>query len=95
MDAALSLSSARHVVCTLLDFFFLMIRRPPRSTLDRSSAASDVYKRQLLRAFDDPVEEAVLDGHVLGDVGAGHEPLQALAAKALHQVVFQREEETR
>ena len=28
-------------------FFFLMIRRPPRSTLDRSSAASDVYKRQL------------------------------------------------
>ena len=32
-------------------FFFLMIRRPPRSTLDRSSAASDVYKRQLLRRF--------------------------------------------
>ena len=30
-------------------FFFLMIRRPPRSTLDRSSAASDVYKRQALR----------------------------------------------
>src|SRR5678809_1023073 len=29
-----------------LVFFFLMIRRPPRSTLDRSSAASDVYKRQ-------------------------------------------------
>ena len=28
--------------------FFLMIRRPPRSTLDRSSAASDVYKRQAL-----------------------------------------------
>ena len=31
---------------SLLFFFFLMIRRPPRSTLDRSSAASDVYKRQ-------------------------------------------------
>ena len=30
-------------------FFFLKIRRPPRSTLDRSSAASDVYKRQLRR----------------------------------------------
>ena len=29
-------------------FFFLMIRRPPRSTLDRSSAASDVYKRQAM-----------------------------------------------
>ena len=27
-----------------------MIRRPPRSTLDRSSAASDVYKRQRRRA---------------------------------------------
>ena len=26
-----------------------MIRRPPRSTLDRSSAASDVYKRQAKR----------------------------------------------
>ena len=35
------LSSRRDV------FFFLMIRRPPRSTLDRSSAASDVYKRQV------------------------------------------------
>ena len=31
-----------------LIFFFLMIRRPPRSTLDRSSAASDVYKRQAI-----------------------------------------------
>eukprot|EP00830_Metopus_es_P015585 TRINITY_DN4531_c0_g2_i1.p1 TRINITY_DN4531_c0_g2~~TRINITY_DN4531_c0_g2_i1.p1 ORF type:complete len:347 (+),score=82.46 TRINITY_DN4531_c0_g2_i1:2-1042(+) len=31
-------------------FFFLMIRRPPRSTLDRSSAASDVYKRQGINA---------------------------------------------
>src|SRR5665254_12837 len=27
-------------------FFFLVIRRPPRSTRVRSSAASDVYKRQ-------------------------------------------------
>ena len=31
-----------------------MIRRPPRSTLDRSSAASDVYKRQI---FDSIVSE--------------------------------------
>ena len=30
-----------------------MIRRPPRSTLDRSSAASDVYKRQLKVYADD------------------------------------------
>ena len=33
-------------------FFFLMIRRPPRSTLDRSSAASDVYKRQVVADYD-------------------------------------------
>mgnify|MGYP003381659141 CR=1 FL=1 len=41
-----------------------MIRRPPRSTLDRSSAASDVYKRQ---------DERPLDG--LADVGREPEPL--------------------
>ena len=29
-----------------------MKRRPPRSTLDRSSAASDVYKRQLEDLLD-------------------------------------------
>src|SRR5678815_3749643 len=29
-----------------------MIRRPPRSTLDRSSAASDVYKRQRVGTSD-------------------------------------------
>ena len=32
--------------------FFLKIRRPPRSKLDRSSAASDVYKRQVYFRFD-------------------------------------------
>src|SRR5678810_1149922 len=42
-----------------------MIRRPPRSTLDRSSAASDVYKRQDLYglmsgdAMDLPYDQAV------------------------------------
>src|SRR5665254_23485 len=37
------------VVCFFFCFFFfLMIRRPPRSTRVRSSAASDVYKRQTL-----------------------------------------------
>ena len=30
-----------------------MIRRPPRSTLDRSSAASDVYKRQAQGVVED------------------------------------------
>ena len=33
-------------------FFFVMIRRPPRSTQSRSSAASDVYKRQRLVPAD-------------------------------------------
>ena len=31
----------------LIYLYFLMIRRPPRSTLSSSSAASDVYKRQI------------------------------------------------
>ena len=35
-------------IAVVVVFFFLMIRRPPRSTLDRSSAASDVYKRQAM-----------------------------------------------
>ena len=35
-----------------------MIRRPPRSTLDRSSAASDVYKRQELESAKKAVEIA-------------------------------------
>ena len=49
----------------LMVVFFLMIRRPPRSTQSRSSAASDVYKRQLLAdnivkgkmKVDDPISK--------------------------------------
>ena len=37
-----------------------MIRRPPRSTLDRSSAASDVYKRQ--ESHKDTIHVAVISG---------------------------------
>src|SRR5665809_148397 len=38
-----------------------MIRRPPRSTQSRSSAASDVYKRQVVVHMDDgPWEQAEL-----------------------------------
>ena len=40
--------------------FFLMIRRPPRSTRVRSSAASDVYKRQVQRRA------------LPGSIGLGH-----------------------
>ena len=39
--------SRKSVTVCATQLFFLMIRRPPRSTLDRSSAASDVYKRQV------------------------------------------------
>ena len=46
-------------------FFFLMIRRPPRSTLDRSSAASDVYKRQ---ADTDPGTEVGKVGLALNEL---------------------------
>ena len=49
-----------------------MIRRPPRSTLDRSSAASDVYKRQ----------DAQIGGVAGGDEGAEAE----LAAEAVQPV---------
>ena len=38
--------SVRCVFFFVYFVFFLMNRRPPRSSLDRSSAASDVYKRQ-------------------------------------------------
>src|SRR5664279_1379683 len=34
-----------------------MIRRPPRSTLSSSSAASDVYKREVMGAVDQLVAE--------------------------------------
>eukprot|EP00658_Telonema_sp_P-2_P017554 TRINITY_DN16829_c0_g2_i5.p1 TRINITY_DN16829_c0_g2~~TRINITY_DN16829_c0_g2_i5.p1 ORF type:complete len:181 (+),score=48.28 TRINITY_DN16829_c0_g2_i5:150-692(+) len=37
-----------------------MIRRPPRSTLSSSSAASDVYKRQISMGIDQPVAEWAL-----------------------------------
>ena len=47
MTCAVSISEGGVWICVM--FFFLMIRRPPRSTLDRSSAASDVYKRQWVR----------------------------------------------
>ena len=41
-----------------------MIRRPPRSTLDRSSAASDVYKRQAIDSADIVLMNGDLDGVV-------------------------------
>ena len=47
-----------------------MIRRPPRSTQSRSSAASDVYKRQtyLPLRFDKPTSRATASVYVQTDV---------------------------
>ena len=56
-------------------FFFLMIRRPPRSTLDRSSAASDVYKRQVklldfgVAKLARELDEVATDGEAFSVVG--------------------------
>src|SRR5664280_3772486 len=56
-----------------------MIRRPPRSTLSSSSAASDVYKRQLDDLAAVVLEYALETGHLLvaeGEVlGDGHRAL--------------------
>ena len=60
------------IMCMSGDVFFcLMIRRPPRSTQSRSSAASDVYKRQiegtelLARALQHEMDH--LDGRLFVD----------------------------
>ena len=43
-----------------------MIGRPPRSTQSRSSAASDVYKRQVVGAtIGDAVEDLAINGPLL------------------------------
>src|SRR5664280_3767616 len=47
-----------------------MIRRPPRSTLSSSSAASDVYKRQPVTPFD-PKTRARRRSHLLPHRSSG------------------------
>ena len=58
-----------------------MIRRPPRSTLDRSSAASDVYKRQILCTAPISFEDKKRYGKIITDFPAVelrfYEPLSA------------------
>ena len=58
-----------------------MIRRPPRSTLDRSSAASDVYKRQDSGSafWHDDTLEVVLDGLDDDLLGADDHKLEILS----------------
>ena len=58
-----------------------MIRRPPRSTLDRSSAASDVYKRQVANHTGElRVEDAAV--RIAHDVHA-HDGILGVAQDAL------------
>ena len=64
--------SRRSVLSTW--FFFLMLRRPPRSTLDRSSAASDVYKRQELN-----IEIGILSAMEIQTVNFSNKILQEAA----------------
>ena len=66
------------IVCYSMFVFFLMIRRPPRSTLDRSSAASDVYKRQ------EPLE-AMQFGH---ETDGGHRVDALEAAQPRHAIAI-------
>ena len=64
-----------------------MIRRPPRSTLDRSSAASDVYKRQVkYKEVNDKIKshltriDSILDSVKICDpaIGSGAFPMGLL-----------------
>ena len=71
-----------------------MIRRPPRPTLDRSSAASDVYKRQLigrefLRQVIHPLPVEGLDG------GVAHQLVIGLIADPLRPGVGRQRLEVR
>src|SRR5450756_426092 len=57
-----------------------MIRRPPRSTQSRSSAASDVYKRQIVKKGDHLAKgDVIADGAStdLGELALGQNMLVA------------------
>src|SRR5665811_2468544 len=65
-----------------------MIRRPPRSTRVRSSAASDVYKRQQAQSRWDKAPQVQCRGRGLHVGGGGHErPCHEVYAErvALHR----------
>ena len=62
-----------------------MIRRPPRSTLDRSSAASDVYKRQVLEQPFAFVYEYVIANVPTPDVAGSNEfPVTPVPLSLIH-----------
>ena len=57
--------SSMSVMCIFV--VFLMIRRPPRSTLSSSSAASDVYKRQPMGRLGTAEEIAAMAVYLASD----------------------------
>ena len=62
-----------------------MIRRPPRSTLDRSSAASDVYKRQVDHvAFRDRLKESEAAGRLHVHAGLDAARVRAVPVSYTH-----------
>src|SRR5665648_796023 len=61
-----------------------MIRRPPRSTLSSSSAASDVYKRQALTGLGSPHWDPYARGTIVGLTrGSGRAHLARAALEAI------------
>src|SRR5665811_2633472 len=66
-----------------------MIRRPPRSTRVRSSAASDVYKRQL-ETFEDDLGRRNYRFKVKGKTGERDVILRASAAKSVDRLLARR-----
>src|SRR5450756_2012425 len=64
-----------------------MIRRPPRSTQSRSSAASDVYKRQLLRGFEMHEKHGVVDRFSRVSHLDGHTDLDVLELAVVPQLM--------
>ena len=63
-----------------------MIRRPPRSTLDRSSAASDVYKRQVVATA--PIIGAASGEQIDGSVGGIARRLRAGSGDGVFAVSY-------
>ena len=62
-----------------------MIRRPPRSTLDRSSAASDVYKRQVsARDAVKPIVQTYKTGETIVPAGEVITPADMEALSLIH-----------
>src|SRR5664279_6624489 len=66
-----------------------MIRRPPRSTLSSSSAASDVYKRQVLVDATDPgVRTDVVDAATaVREAALGGDAVAALEKMERHRLL--------